>query len=161
MLLRALLSLNKVNWRRVERLGIAGAAVLLVVYVYLQHVALKNNQLIYERPRVIERVRIVRQQGTVRIVTKWVKTPEREEVIQEEVRAPVVEIRETAQVSEPVFPPAPRTDRWLAGLSAEPFHLQERGSWRAYGGYSFRNRVDLAAGISGRGRAQLLVMFRF
>ena len=56
-------SLNKIGWKRVGAIGAAGAFVLMIIYCYLQHVALKQNQLIYQNPAVVERVKTVRVEG--------------------------------------------------------------------------------------------------
>jgi hypothetical protein len=155
------LLLNNINWKRVAGPGALAAVLALLVYAYLQHVALQNAELAYEHPRTVDRVRTVRVAGPVRIVTRTVRTEGREEIVREENQGPVVEATDTARLVEPVFPPAPRLNRWLAGVGAEPFHFNEREGWRAYGGYSFANRLDLCAGLSGRGRAQFLVLVRF
>jgi hypothetical protein len=79
----------------------------------------------------------------VRIVTRVVETPGRVERETIEERGPVSVVQESLRVQTPVFPPAPRSDRWLAGISANPFHYRESRSWGAYAGYGFRNILSL------------------
>jgi hypothetical protein len=130
------------------------------VYCYLQHVALKQNQLIYKYPAVFQKTRIVRTEGPVRIVTRVVETQGRVERETIEERGPVSEVHESATVSVPVFPPAPRSDRWLAGISANPFDHRDSRALGAYVGYGFRNRLDLCGRIS-RGQTSVLIIARF
>ena len=133
---------------------------MLCVYCYLQHVALKQNQLIYKYPAVFQKTRIVRTEGPVRIVTRVVETQGRVERETIEERGPVSEVHESATVSVPVFPPAPRSDRWLAGISANPFDHRDSRSWGAYVGYGVRNRIDLLCGYS-NANPSMVVIFRF
>lgn len=140
--------------------GAFGAFVLLLIYCYLQHIALAQNQLIYQNPEVIERVKTVRVEGPVRIVTRTVETPGRVERVVTEERGPVSVVSDSSHVSTPVFPPAPRSDRWLAGIAGNPFNYRESRYWAGYVGYSFRNRLDLLGGVS-RERPSLLVVIRF
>jgi len=149
-----------IRWRVVGRWGAAVAFVLLLIYCYLQHVALAQNQLVYRNPAIIHQVRMVRVEGPVRIITRVVETPGRIERETVEERGPVSVVQESLRVQTPVFPPAPRSDRWLAGISANPFHYRESRSWGAYVGYGFRNRLDLCGGVA-NGRPSALVTLRF
>lgn len=160
MVLLLLKSINKIGWKRVGAIGAAGVFVLLIIYCYLQHVALKQNQLIYQNPAVVERVKTVRVEGPVRIVTRTIETPGRVERVVTEERGPVSVVKESLNVQTPVFPPAPRSDRWLAGIAGNPFNYRESRYWAGYVGYSFRNRLDLLGGVS-RERPSLLVVIRF
>jgi len=123
-------------------------------------VALKQNQLIYKHPAVFQKTRIVRIEGPVRIVTRVVETPGRVERETVEERGPVSVIRESQMTQTPVFPPAPRSDRWLAGISANPFHYRESREWGAYVGYGFRNRLDVMGGYSD-GNPKAMIVLRF
>jgi len=136
------------------------AVFLLCVYCYLQHVALKQNQLIYKHPAVFQKTRIVRIEGPVRIVTRVVETPGRVERETVEERGPVSTTEDSSVVQAPVFPPSKRSDRWLAGISANPFNYRDSRAWGAYVGYGFRNRIDLCGGVS-NGRPSALVVLRF
>ena len=149
-----------IRWRVVGRWGAAVAFVLLLIYCYLQHVSLAQNQLVYRNPAVIKQTRIVRVEGPVRIVTRVVETPGRIERETIEEHGQVSEVHESATVSFPVFPPAPRSDRWLAGISVNPFDYRDSRSWGAYVGYGFRNRFDICGGIS-RGKTSVLIIARF
>jgi hypothetical protein len=140
--------------------GAVGAFVLLIIYAYLQHVALAKNQLIYRNPAIIKQTRIVRVEGPVRIVTRVVETPGRVERETVEERGPVTVVKESLHTQTPVFPPAPRSDRWLAGISANPFDYRDSRAWGAYVGYCFRNRLDIMGGVS-NGRPSALLMLRF
>lgn len=140
--------------------GAFGAFVLLLIYCYLQHIALAQNQLIYQNPEVIERVKTVRVEGPVRIVTRTVETPGRVERVVTEERGPVSVVKESLMVQTPVFPPNPRTSRWLAGVSLSPFSEKEIRSFSWWAGYSIQNRLDLCGGVSS-GRAAVLIMARF
>ena len=155
-----LLLLNSIRWRPILRVALSMAVFLLCVYCYLQHVALKQNQLIYKYPAVFQKTRIVRTEGPVRIVTRVVETQGRVERETIEERGPVSEVHESATVSVPVFPPAPRSDRWLAGISANPFDHRDSRSWGAYVGYGVRNRIDLLCGYS-NANPSMVVIFRF
>jgi len=136
------------------------AVFLLCVYCYLQHVALKQNQLIYKNPAVFQKVRVVRVEGPVRIVTRVVETPGRVERETVEERGPVSVVRDSQITQTPVFPPAPRSDRWLAGISGNPFNYRDSRAWGAYVGYGFRNRIDLLCGYS-NGNPSMVAIFRF
>ena len=130
------------------------------MYCYVKQVALKQNQLIYKHPAIFQKTRIVRVEGPVRIVTRVVETPERVERETVEERGPVSVVKESLHTQTPVFPPAPRSDRWLAGISANPFDYRDSRSWGAYVGYGFRNRIDLLCGYS-NDNPSMVVIFRF
>lgn len=149
-----------IRWRAVAAWGAAGAFALLLVYCYLQHVALSQNQLIYKNPAIIKQTRVVRVEGPVRIVTRVVETPGRVERETVEERGPVSVIRDSQITQTPVFQPAPRSDRWLAGIGLAPFDYRESRYFSAYAGYSFRNRLDLLGGVSA-GRPAILAIVRF
>lgn len=162
--LHILLSLAKVNsldLKKIARAGYLGLLVALAVYAYLQHVALEKAELAYHNPRQTVRVQKIVVQGPTRIVTRVVEVEGRKETTTEEVRGPVFEAMDRAFLTEPVFPPAPRQDRWLVGASLNPFHTGRPDQWTALAGYSFRNRVDLCAGATMTGSPRLLVMLRF
>ncbi len=149
-----------VRWRPILRVALSMAVFLLCVYCYLQHVALKQNQLIYKHPAVFQKTRIVRIEGPVRIVTRVVETPGRVERETVEERGPVSTTEDSSVVQAPVFPPSKRSDRWLAGISANPFDYRDSRSWGAYVGYGFRNRIDLLCGYS-NDNPSMVVIFRF
>lgn len=149
-----------IRWRVVGRWGAAVAFVLLLIYCYLQHVALAQNQLVYRNPAIIHQVRMVRVEGPVRIITRVVETPGRIERETVEERGPVSVVQESLRVQTPVFPPAPRSDRWLAGIAINPFDYRDSRSWGAYAGYGFRNRLDVMAGYSD-GSPKAMVVLRF
>ena len=155
-----LLLLNSIRWRPILNGALYIAVFLLCVYCYLQHVALKQNQLIYRHPAIFQKTRIVRIEGPVRIVTRVVETPGRIERETVEERGPVSVVQESLRVQTPVFPPAPRSDRWLAGISANPFHYRESREWGAYVGYGFRNRLDVMGGYSD-GNPKAMIVLRF
>lgn len=136
------------------------AVFLLCVYCYLQHVALKQNQLVYRNPAIIHQVKTVRVEGPVRIVTRVIETPGRIERETVEERGPVSVVKESLNVKTPVFPPATKMSRWIAGIGANPFDYRESRYWAAYGGYSFGGRLDLCGGISS-GKPSALILFRF
>ena len=149
-----------IRWRAVAAWGAVGAFALLLVYCYLQHVALAQNQLVYRNPAVFQKTRIVRVEGPVRIVTRVVETPGRVERETVEERGPISVTEDSSVSQTPVFPPAPRSDRWLAGISANPFDYRDSRSWGAYVGYGFRNRIDLLCGYS-NDNPSMVVIFRF
>ena len=149
-----------IRWRAVAAWGAAGAFVLLLIYCYLQHVALAQNQLVYRNPAIIHQVKTVRVEGPVRIVTRVIETPGRVERETVEERGPVSVVKESLTAQTPVFPPAPRSDRWLAGISANPFHYRDSRSWGAYAGYGFRNRLDVMGGYSD-GNPKAMIVLRF
>lgn len=149
-----------VRWRAVAAWGAGGAFVLLLIYCYLQHVALAQNQLVYRNPAIIKQTRTVRVEGPVRIVTRVVETPGRIERETVEERGPVSFVQDSLNAQFPVFPPAIRSDRWLAGISANPFHYRESRSWGAYVGYGFRNRLDVMGGYSD-GSPKAMIVLRF
>lgn len=153
-------SINKIGWKRVGAIGAAGAFVLLLIYCYLQHLALKQNQLIYQNPAVVERVKTVRVEGPVRIVTRTIETPGRVEMVVTEERGSVSVVKDSLTVQTPVFPPAPRLDRWIAGIAGNPFSYRDSRYWAGYAGYSFRNRLDILGGVNS-GRPSILLVIRF
>lgn len=152
--------LNSVRWRPIMRVALSMAVFLLCVYCYLQHVALKQNQLIYRNPAVVHQTRVVRVEGPVRIVTRVVETPGRVERETVEERGPISVTEDSSVAQTPVFPPAPRAARWVVGGGLNPFDYRDSRSWAGYGGYSFGGRLDLCAGVSG-GRPSALLMVRF
>jgi hypothetical protein len=153
---------RNVDWRRVERLGTWAVVVILAIICWLQFVAMKKMDIVYSNPRKVEKVRVVRLAGATRTVTKIVEREGVKETTVEETRGPIFETMDRAFLVEPVFPPAPRANRWLAGATLDPLRPRERASWSAYGGYSWGNRVDLALGAPLRGRGgRLLFMLRF
>lgn len=74
-------SLTKINWRRVLAISGLGVIFVLCLWVRLQSIALERERLVYLHPRVENRVRVVRVEGPVRIVTRIIKTGGREETI--------------------------------------------------------------------------------
>lgn len=152
--------LSRVQWKKVGMWSIAAVFVLLIIYCYLQHVALAQNQLVYKNPSIVHQIKTVRVEGPVRIVTRVIETPGRVERETVEERGPVSVVKESLTAQTPVFPPNPRMSRWIAGVGANPFEYQESRYWAAYGGYSFGGRLDLCGGVSG-GKPSALVLFRF
>lgn len=147
-----------VRWRAVAAWGVAGAFVLLLIYCYLLHVALAQVQVVYKNPAIVRQVRMVRVEGPVRIVTRTIETPGRVERVVTEDRGPVSVVNESLMVQTPVFPPAPRLDRWLAGISVNPFDYRDSRSWGAYAGYGFRNKLDVMAGYSDSSPKAMIVL---
>ena len=155
-----LLLLNSIRWRPILRVALSMAVFLLCVYCYLQHVALKQNQLVYKHPAIFHKTRVVRVEGPVRIVTRVVETPGRVERETVEERGPVSVVNESLNAQAPVFPPAPRSDRWLAGIAINPFAYRDSRQLSVYGGYGFKNRLDLLGGYSDD-KFVALAIFRF
>ena len=155
-----LLLLNSIRWRPILRVALSMAVFLLCVYCYLQHVALKQNQLVYKNPAVFQKTRIVRVEGPVRIVTRVVETPGRVERETVEERGPISVTEDSSVAQIPVFPPAPRSDRWLAGIAINPFAYRDCRQLGVYGGYGFKNRLDLLGGYSDD-KFVALAIFRF
>lgn len=153
-------NLRGVRWPIVWRYGVAVGVLLLIVYCYLQHVALAQNQLVYKNPAIIHQVRTVRVEGPVRIVTRVVETPGRVERETVEERGPVSVVNDSFTAQTPVLPPAPKLSRWIAGIGANPFDYRDSRYWSAYGGYSFGGRLDLCGGVHG-GKPSALVFIRF
>lgn len=149
-----------IRWRVVGRWGVAVAFVLILIYCYLQHVALAQNQLVYRNPAIIKQTRIVRVEGPVRIVTRVVETPGRVERETIEERGPISVVQESLIVKTPVFPPSLKSDRWLAGIALNPFDYRESRAWGAYVGYGFRNRLDIMGGYSD-GSPKAMIVLRF
>lgn len=147
----------RVRWRSVVQWGAAGAFVLLLAYCYLQHVALEQNQIIYRNPAVVHQTRVVRVEGPVRIVTRVVETPGRVERETVEERGPVSVVKDSLTTETPVFPPAQRLDRWLVGVTANPFRYRDSRPWGAYVGYGFRNRLDIMCGLKDRNPSVVIV----
>lgn len=155
------LSLADVSWKRVAGIGAIAAVILLVWYTYLQGVALRRAEVAYAHPATTESHHHEKTTGPVIIKTRVVVVPGRTETIREEVRMPTFETWDFTKTSTPVFPPAPRADRYLVG----GFALQggPRMGGREYGvqvGYSFSNRLDLYLGGT-RAHAILGFMCRF
>lgn len=149
-----------VRWRAVAAWGAAGVFVFLLIYCYLQHIALAQNQLVYLNPSIVRQIRTVRIEGPIRIVTRVVETPGRVERETVEERGTVSVIRESQMTQTPVFPPAPRSDRWLAGIAINPFAYRDSRQLSVYGGYGFKNRLDLLGGYSDD-KFVALAIFRF
>ena len=149
-----------VRWKAIINGAFYIGVFLVLVYCYLQHVALKQNQLVYRNPSIVRQIRTVRVEGPIRIVTRVVETPGRIERETVEERGPVSVVKESLTAQTPVFPPAPRSDRWLAGISANPFHYRDSRSWGAYAGYGFRNRLDVMGGYSD-GSPKAMIVLRF
>lgn len=155
-----LLNLAPINWRRVLAISGMGVIVVLGLWVRLQAIALAREQLVYLHPRIESRVRVVRVEGPVRIVTRTIKTEGREETVREEVRGPVVSTTEAVHIETPVFPPA-RPPLWVAGASLMNFRPGDRAGWMAWGGVSVAGHIDICLGLSGDLRPGAMVLFRF
>lgn len=153
-----LLSLAPVNWRRVVAVTGVGVVFVLLVQVRLQSIALERERLVYLHPKTEQRLRIVRVEGPVRIVTRTIKTEGREEVIREEVRGPVVTTTDAMTKSEPVLARAPR---WVAGASLLDFRPGDRSGWTAWAGVTVGGRLDICLGVTGGLRPGAMVLFRF
>jgi hypothetical protein len=149
-----------IRWRVVAVWGAVVSFVLLLVFCYLQHLALKQNQLVYRNPAIVRQMRIVRVEGPVRIITRVVETPGRVERETIEERGPISVVQESLIVKTPVFPPSLKSDRWLAGIALNPFDYRESRSWGAYVGYGFRNRLDIMGGYSD-GSPKAMIVLRF
>lgn len=154
------LSLGDVNWKRVAGIGAAGAFVLLIVYAYLQGVALQKAELVYRNPTKTERRKKIRIQGPVRIVTKTIKTPGREETTTQEVRDAFMEYSESVNSSQPVFAPEVAT-KWLVGGSKTLFGGWQTNNFAVYGGRSLGRHLDLSLGISGAGKPIGMILWRW
>lgn len=153
-------SLTKINWRRVLAISGLGVIFVLCLWVRLQSIALERERLVYLHPRVENRVRVVRVEGPVRIVTRIIKTEGREETVREEVRGPVVSTTESVNIETPVFPPV-RAPRWVVGTSLLDFRPGDRSGWTAWAGVSIGGRLDLCLGVTGSLRPGAMVLFRF
>ena len=114
----------------------------------------------YTHPRVAYRNKIVRVVGPVRIVTRTIKTPDREEIVTDELRGAVFENIEREGVREPVFKTRTMSP-WLIGAGLASFKTREKASWTLYGGRSIANRLDLLAGVSGAGKLNFVALWRF
>jgi hypothetical protein len=138
------------------------AVVFLIVQVWLQHLALKRDEVVYRNPLVIRQVKTLRVEGPVRILTRTVREPGgREEVLREETRGAVTEASDSSVISQPVFAPAGAAGGWQIAPSLQPLHRFERGAWALWGGYSFGGRLDLMAGLRGNGRVETMAIWRF
>lgn len=155
-----LLSLNGVDWKKVAGAGAAVAVVVLISHDYLQGVALKEAELAYKNPRVVAVTRVMKVSGPVRVVTRVVEVAGRKETTTEEVRGPVTEMRGTETLREPVFPPA-APPRWVVGPSFIYNKPAERGSGAVWGGVSLAGRLDVLAGVTGKFRPGVMVLWRF
>ena len=149
-----------VRWKAIINGAFYIGVFLVLVYCYLQHVAQKQTQLVYRNPTIVRQIRTVRVEGPIRIVTRVVETPGRIERETVEERGPVSVVKESLTAQTPVFPPAPRSDRRLAGISANPFDYRDSRSWGAYAGYGFRNRLDVMGGYSD-GNTKAMIILRF
>ncbi len=156
-----LLLINSIRWRPILRVALCMAVFLLCVYCYLQHVALKQNQLVYMNPAIVRQIRTVRVDGPVRIVTRVIETPGRIERETVEERGPVSVVQDSLSAQFPVFPPAPRSDRWLVGLSIDPLSFKDSQRFGGYIGYGFFNRLDLLCGYSENDKPVAMIVFRF
>ncbi len=157
-LLSLLPQLKGVNFWRVSAISVGAGLIALICLVRIQDDALGQTKAVYEHPRVIRLVQTKTVQGPVRIVTRTIRTPGREEVTTEETRGPVVITAADNSTTGPVL--AVRTDRWLAGFGPS-WHYGETVDWSVMAGRSFDNRIDLLGGISKTGRIQGDLIFRF
>jgi hypothetical protein len=124
-------------------------------YNKIQNDDLAKTKTVYENPKTVEVVKIVREKGPVEIRTVVVEKPSGEKIttVNEQHGATLEQILSGAE-SQPVpvsvvMAPA-RTDRWLLGLSLLDFSPRESKNYTAWGGYSFRNRFDLLYGLNYR-----------
>ena len=140
------LGLDQVDWKRVAKIGGVAAIVVLIVFAYLQHVALEKMEFAYKNPAIQEHVITRREIGPVRIVTRTIQTPGRTETVHEEFHDPIKENIASDISKTPVF--APRQDRWLVGGTLiQPLtggRVREKG---LQFGYSFENRLDILGGV--------------
>ena len=150
--------LKGVNIWRVTAISAGGGLIALALFVHLQAIDLAKDRVVYEHPKVVHVVQTRTVQGPIRIVTRTIRTPGREEVTTEETRGPAVTTVADKDISEPIL--APRTDRWLLG-GGPSWRYGEVMEWSVLAGRSFDNRIDLLGGVSQRGRVQGSIIFRF
>lgn len=141
--------------------GAAAALAVLAAWVWILSKTLAAQELAYKHPKTEERVRVERVEGPVRTRTVIVEVNGRKETVIEELRGPIIETRDALRISEPVFAPAAKAPRWIIGAGLDPFSYADFRRWEVLGGYSFLNRLDLVAGVTGRGQARLQVQLRF
>jgi len=113
----------------------------------------KKLQAVYQNPKTVEVIKIIREKGPVQIRTIIVEKPGGEKIttIREQQGASLEQLISGAS-SQPVpvseIMPPTRTDRWLLGLSLLDFSPRAMNSYTLWGGYSFRNRFDLLYGLN-------------
>jgi len=149
--------------------------ILVLVYAWTNHERLKTQRTeldtaraALEHPATIEKIKTVTVQGPVRVITKIVErsTGEKETTI-DETREPVIETNQAESESKPVslesILPRARTDRWLVGADLRSWSPSTIEAYTFYGGYSFKNRVDvmLGGGRPDKFEGHLLVVARF
>lgn len=126
---------------------LVGSCVLVGLDAWEKSIELNEAKLVYEHPKVVQSVRVV--QGPVRIVTRVIERPGEKEMVVVEERGQVTAESRQESTPEPlasILKPV-RTDRWLLGLSLHGPSPSDAGSYRVLAGYSFKNRLDLFAGV--------------
>lgn len=168
MLLNLLLRLRQVDPKRVTIAVLIVVVFATLAYLRLQSIELEKARLVYTHPETRTKILVRKVVGPVRIVTRVIERPSGErETIVEENRGEVVETSGTETSEKPIslaeaLAP-PRTDRWLAGIGLLNFSPSDASNYTAYGGYGFRNRVDLLYGLSydDRINQSILLVWRF
>lgn len=147
----------RIDLRVIGAVGLAAALVFAILYIIGQAILLKQMELPYRNPAV--HVRIKKVAGPVRIRTVIVERAGEKVTTIEESRAPVVETNFTDSAPVPVstIMRPHRSDRWLAGASADVFRGRPSlASTTWWAGYSVRNRLDVMGGYRYDDRAAYL-----
>lgn len=128
-------------------------AIATISDAYKSRQEVRELQAVYQNPKTVEIIKIVKEKGPVQIRTIIVEKPSGEKIttVREDHGASLEQLISGAS-SQPVpvseiMPPA-RTDRWLLGLSLLDFSPRVASSYTLWGGYSFRNRFDLLYGLN-------------
>lgn len=144
--------------------GIAEAGVLVVILLYSfnQHDQLKTErarlaaaETSLRNPKVVEVVKTVKVAGPTRFIYRLREQPDGTRETETEEYAygwseQVSSDRSATPLSLSALDAQPiaKTDRWLAGIDINVVSPKELDSYTFYAGYSFRNRLDLLAGVS-------------
>lgn len=173
-----LLTLRSLKWIRASRIE-AAIIVFLLIFCWVQsnrfRIAQKQlgtAQEALKHPQVVEKVVKITVAGPTRVITKIVEKPTGEkETVTDEVHFGEMEYSGEQNESRPVgldeligaTSVKARTDRWLLGISNRNWAPRDIGHYGLWGGYSFRNRLDLLAGAINSHKAEfhLLVVARF
>jgi len=120
------------------------ANVIAIAYIFISRDSVKKARLMYENPAVIERIKIQRVEGPVRIVERVIERPGGEKVTERTVtQAPVVITTQKDSESKPVVPM--NQEKYLLGASWRTSFVHAKNV-TIWAGYSF-GRLDLMAGF--------------
>lgn len=153
--MKTLLFLIKHKYKEVIIVVLIFAFLLQWKKLSVKEQEIKAFQKSLDNPKIVERVIVKTVRGPVRVVTKVVEKPsgERESLREESIDSEELLYGESKESQPIIFGESDlgieeqRTSRWLAGVSLKDWSPKDSKAYTAWGGYSFRNRLDVLYGL--------------